>query len=212
MQCHHISFLRLLFWLQLNQIRAGTEQLLLCDMPLCPLIYNAGQSEYTHECPGATQCFPLLTTSTELLCFLEQSSPRYGQGGRAQWGEEKRRDFSALSVLGDNECFVRENPSTVTAGRGGMSGKVMVCWLLTHVAQPCKVIEVQKMSCCCTSSICIAVSQDKQKYCCGDATEKQAQCLLSAKCGWKFDAAHNTPHCTAPFAKQNLLILVLLCF
>lgn len=42
-----------------------------------------------------------------------------------------------------------------------MSGKVMVCWLLTHVAQACKVIEVQKMSCCCTSSICIAVSQDK---------------------------------------------------
>lgn len=42
-----------------------------------------------------------------------------------------------------------------------MSGKVMVCWLLTHVARPCKVIEVQKMSCCCTSSICIAVLQDK---------------------------------------------------
>lgn len=42
-----------------------------------------------------------------------------------------------------------------------MSGKVMVCWLLTHVALPRKVIEVQKMSCCCTSSICIAVSQDK---------------------------------------------------
>lgn len=42
-----------------------------------------------------------------------------------------------------------------------MSEKVMVCWLLTHVAQPRKVIEVQKMSCCCTSSICIAVSQGK---------------------------------------------------
>ncbi len=31
-------------------------------------------------------------------------------------GEETKRDFSALSVLCDNECFVRENPSTVTVG------------------------------------------------------------------------------------------------
>lgn len=35
-------------------------------------------------------------------------------------GEEKRRDFSALSVLRDNECFVRENPSTVTVGGGNV--------------------------------------------------------------------------------------------
>lgn len=77
-------------------------------------------------------------------------------------GRKKREEILVHSVLCDNECFVRENPSTVTAGRrGGMSGKVMVCWLLTHVAQPRKVIEVQKMSCCCTSSICMAVSQDK---------------------------------------------------
>lgn len=40
-------------------------------------------------------------------------------------GEEKRGDFfflffSALSVLRDNECFVRENPSTVTVGGGNV--------------------------------------------------------------------------------------------
>lgn len=40
--------------------------------------------------------------------------------GRGWRGEEKRTDFSALSVLGDNECFVRENPSTVTVGGGNV--------------------------------------------------------------------------------------------
>lgn len=35
-------------------------------------------------------------------------------------GEKKRRDFSALSVLCDNECFVRENPSMVTVGGGNV--------------------------------------------------------------------------------------------
>lgn len=33
---------------------------------------------------------------------------------------EKRRDFSALCVLCDNECFVSENPSTVTVGEGNV--------------------------------------------------------------------------------------------
>lgn len=63
-----------------------------------------------------------------------------------------------------------------------MPGKVMVCWLLTRVAQCRKVIEVQKMSCCCTSSICIAVSQGKHKYCHGDAADNEDRvCLDLAK-------------------------------
>lgn len=72
------------------------------------------------EYPAAIQRFSLLTVSVEPILFLQLSSSRFGQGGRGWRGEEKRRDFSALSVLRDNECFVRENPSTVTVGGGNV--------------------------------------------------------------------------------------------
>lgn len=56
----------------------------------------------------------------EPILFLQLGSCRFGQGARGWRGEEKRRDFLALSVLRDNECFVRENPSTVTVGGGNV--------------------------------------------------------------------------------------------
>lgn len=76
-------------------------------------------------------------------------------------GEERREEILVHSVLAAimNALSGRIHQRSLWGEE--MSGKVMVCWLLTHVAEPGKVIEVQKMSCCCTSSICIAVSQNK---------------------------------------------------
>ena len=39
---------------------------------------------------------------------------------RRSTADGEKKGFSALSVLCDNECFVRENPSPVTSGRGNV--------------------------------------------------------------------------------------------
>lgn len=134
-------------------------------MPLYPLCYNDSPAITIYvliakEYPGVARRFPLLMVSTEPFSVLQLSSSRFGLGGMEWWGKRKE------------EILVHSLFSTIMNALSGrihqrslwgeeMSGKVMVCWLLTHVAQSHKVIEVQKMSCCCTSSICKAVSQDK---------------------------------------------------
>lgn len=89
------------------------------------------------------------------------------EDGGAAGGEEERRGVFSPPLLHGRSllCAIMNALSGRIHQRSPwgeeMSGKVMACWLLTHVARRRKVIEVQKMSCCCTSSICVAVCQDK---------------------------------------------------
>lgn len=118
-------------------------------------IYFLIASDY----PAAIRRFFSLLTVSPMLLAAEFISI---WTGKAEDGGEKKREqilvhslFSAIM----NALSGRIHQRSLWGEE--MSGKVMVCWLLTHVARLRKVIEVQKMSCCCTSSICIAVSQDK---------------------------------------------------
>lgn len=56
----------------------------------------------THERPGAS-------ASAESPCLPVQIEKNWA-------AESRREEILVHSVLGDNECFVRENPSTVTVG------------------------------------------------------------------------------------------------
>lgn len=123
MACYHSSFPHELS--HCTRMKSGLAQSscfhLICPCARCTTalqkrIYFLMTSEY----PAAIQRFSLLAVCVEPILLLQLSSSRFGQGGRGWRGEEKRRDFSAVSVLCDNECFVRENPSTVTVGGGNV--------------------------------------------------------------------------------------------
>lgn len=117
----------------------------------------AVQSGYTRECPEATQCLSLWRQAQSCIAFCSWVHLSLAEHS----GEKEREEILVHSLFSAimNALSGRIHQQSLWGEK--MSGKVMVCWLLTHVAQPRKVIEVQKMSCCCISSICIAVSQDK---------------------------------------------------
>lgn len=102
-----------------DQIWAGTEQLFPFDMPLCPLHHNGSPAIRTYLLIASE--YPAAILRGDPILSERRSSSRFVRAGREDGRrEEKGRDFSELSVLSDNECFVRENPSTVTVGGGNV--------------------------------------------------------------------------------------------
>lgn len=77
-----------------------------------------------------------------------------------QWSGERERYILLCVIMNALSGRIHQ----WSPGGGKRQEKLWFVGCLTHVVCYSKVIQEQKLSCCCTSSICKAVRQNREKY------------------------------------------------